>query len=72
MLAYNEELQRVLDKSVWAQTGASWYKRADGKITNNWSGPTVAYWWRTRHPEFGFYRSEPRSVAEDVAVARVA
>ena len=32
--AYNRDLQHDLAKSVWATTGASWYKLADGTITN--------------------------------------
>src|SRR5262249_7350376 len=34
---YNRRLQGRLSGSVWARTGKSWYKRADGRITNNWS-----------------------------------
>jgi cation diffusion facilitator CzcD-associated flavoprotein CzcO len=41
--AYNRSLQRDLAKSVWAATGASWYKLADGTITNNWPHSTIRY-----------------------------
>ncbi|HSK04330.1 MAG TPA: hypothetical protein VK932_23915, partial [Kofleriaceae bacterium] len=51
MVRYNEELQAALAKTAWASGCSSWYKTADGTITNNWSGPTTAYWWRTRKPD---------------------
>ena len=28
---------------MWATTGASWYKLADGTITNNWPHSTIRY-----------------------------
>jgi hypothetical protein len=40
---YNRELQRDLARSVWATVGASWYKLADGTITNNWPHSTIRY-----------------------------
>lgn len=46
----NARLQRRLNRTVWAASCHSWYKTATGKITNNWAGPTVAYWWHTRRP----------------------
>jgi cation diffusion facilitator CzcD-associated flavoprotein CzcO len=70
--AYNAELQSVLRRSVWARTDHSWYKRADGLITNNWSGTTFAYWWRTRRPDLRHYRLTPRAAVVDAAVSKVA
>jgi cation diffusion facilitator CzcD-associated flavoprotein CzcO len=44
MDSWNQELQRDLAKSVWAATDkASWYKLADGTITNNWPHSTIRY-----------------------------
>ena len=40
---YNGQLQQDLAKSVWATAGASWYKLADGTITNNWPHSTIRY-----------------------------
>ncbi len=54
MDAYNVRLQRELSRTVWMATG-SWYKTKDGKITNNWSGSTIRYWWRTRRADLGVY-----------------
>ncbi|KAJ8113769.1 hypothetical protein OPT61_g4165 [Boeremia exigua] len=42
--AFNAEMQKVLQKSSFADPNcASWYKNAEGKITNNWSGTVVEY-----------------------------
>ena len=43
MERYNRALQQDLAKSVWATVDASWYKRADGTITNNWPHSTLRY-----------------------------
>ncbi|HEX9207843.1 MAG TPA: NAD(P)/FAD-dependent oxidoreductase [Steroidobacteraceae bacterium] len=40
---YNRRLQADLAKSVWSTIGASWYKLADGTITNNWPHSTIRY-----------------------------
>jgi len=40
---YNRVLQRDLARSVWAADKASWYKLADGTITNNWPHSTIRY-----------------------------
>jgi cation diffusion facilitator CzcD-associated flavoprotein CzcO len=53
---FNEKLQHDLDRTAWAKVDHSWYKTDSGKITNNWSGPTIEYWWRTRNVDFREYR----------------
>ena len=58
--AYDAVLQRELARTVWAQTGKSWYKNDDGTITNNWSGTTARYWWRTRSVDRDAYAHAPR------------
>jgi len=40
---YNRVLQLDLAKSVWAADKQSWYKLADGTITNNWPHSTMRY-----------------------------
>ena len=55
MDAYNARLQQELERTVWAATGKSWYKTEDGRITNNWSGTTTRYWWRTRRADLSCY-----------------
>ncbi|PGG97248.1 hypothetical protein AJ79_09284 [Helicocarpus griseus UAMH5409] len=43
-VAFNEEIQETLGKTSFAHPNCrSWYKRADGKITNNWSSTVVEY-----------------------------
>jgi len=54
--AFNEKLHAELARTAWAKTPHSWYKTDSGKITNNWSGTTTEYWWRTRKVDFGAYR----------------
>ncbi|EEQ87527.2 monooxygenase [Blastomyces dermatitidis ER-3] len=42
--AFNDELQSTLETTSFAHPSCrSWYKRADGKVTNNWSGTVVQY-----------------------------
>jgi len=64
--AYNAELQRELAGTAWAATSNSWYKTADGTITNNWSGTTFRYWRKTRRADLACYDVTPR-----VSAARV-
>jgi cation diffusion facilitator CzcD-associated flavoprotein CzcO len=52
---YNRSLQQHLAKSVWAATGASWYKLADGTITNNWPHSTIHYQRLLRHARLEDY-----------------
>lgn len=41
---FNEEIQTRLNKSTFASDNCkSWYKNAEGKITNNWCGSVVEY-----------------------------
>jgi cation diffusion facilitator CzcD-associated flavoprotein CzcO len=61
MAAYNTAIQRKLAGSVWAQVDHSWYKNEAGLITNNWSGSTLEYWWRTRRADLGVYCQEAGS-----------
>ncbi len=60
MEAWNRKLQRELARTAWAATDHSWYKTADGTITNNWSGTTVRYWWNTRHADLRNYHQLPK------------
>jgi cation diffusion facilitator CzcD-associated flavoprotein CzcO len=60
MAAYNDRIQERLRGTVWARTPRSWYKTPSGRITNNWAGTTLEYWWRTHRADLGVYRCEPR------------
>jgi cation diffusion facilitator CzcD-associated flavoprotein CzcO len=70
MEAFNARLQRDLVGTAWAATGKSWYKTADGTITNNWPYTTIRYWWDTRRPDLEAYRTVARvRAAAGLAVA---
>lgn len=45
---YGERIDAKMLHTVFAAGCDSWYKNAQGKVTNNWPGPTVRYWWDTR------------------------
>jgi cation diffusion facilitator CzcD-associated flavoprotein CzcO len=51
MARYQARLEREIARTVWAAGCRSWYKTDAGKVTNNWSGYTVQYWWRTLRPK---------------------
>lgn len=60
MDAWNRALQRDLAQSVWAATDkASWYKLADGTITNNWPHSTIRYRRRLRRADLENYQLWP-------------
>ena len=41
---WNAALQKALGNTVWTNGGCSnWYQGQDGRITNNWSGPSFTY-----------------------------
>lgn len=42
-LAYDEALQHEMSGTAWAGNCTSWYKNAQGRVVNNWSGPVQAY-----------------------------
>jgi hypothetical protein len=58
---FDAALQHELEHTAWAATGKSWYKTADGRITNNWFGTTTRYWWRTRHADLSRFEQRVRS-----------
>ena len=58
-------VQRELQRTVWAATGKSWYKTDDGRITNNWSGSTIRYWWEARHADLSLYHQKARARAAE-------
>ena len=60
MARFNREVQDAMKKTVWEGGCHSWYKTADGKVTNNWSGPIIQYWMKTRRPDFTEYEEVPR------------
>jgi cation diffusion facilitator CzcD-associated flavoprotein CzcO len=57
---YNAKIQAELGRTVWAEADHSWYKDEAGRITNNWSGTTARYWWKTRKVDLSCYRRVAR------------
>ena len=55
MEEYNRWLQGDLARSVWAADKQSWYKLADGTITNNWPHSTIRYRKLLRRADLGAY-----------------
>ena len=53
---FNKDLQATLAKTVWADPHChSWYKTADGRITQNWSSHTREYARRTKEVALADY-----------------
>jgi len=60
--ASNATVQDDNARSVFASPGCtSWYKNAEGKVTNNWANYTFKYWWRTRRPDFAEFNMRTRT-----------
>jgi cation diffusion facilitator CzcD-associated flavoprotein CzcO len=64
MEEFDARVQRELADTVWATTGKSWYKTDTGRITNNWSGSTLRYWWTTLHADLDKYERLERHHGE--------
>jgi cation diffusion facilitator CzcD-associated flavoprotein CzcO len=58
--AFVEEMDRRLERSVWVRCD-SWYRRRNGRVTNNWPGLMSEYRIRTRRLRPSHYRAAPRS-----------
>jgi cation diffusion facilitator CzcD-associated flavoprotein CzcO len=59
--AFNEEVQRLVEKGVWSQGGCvSWYLDSQGKNRTIWPKFTFQYWWETR-------KVDPRAFAWETA-----
>ena len=50
---WDREIQDMAEKTVWAEDCHSWYKNADGRITNNWVARTTVYRRLLAHPDLG-------------------
>lgn len=56
---FDLRVQKKLRGTVWAGNCTSWYKKADGSITNNWYGAALEYRWATRKPNFSQFVLKP-------------
>lgn len=59
MRAFDAEIQAELGTLVFSGDCHSWYKREDGRVTNNWAYDTRTYTRRTREFPADAYRFEP-------------
>ncbi|WP_345387454.1 hypothetical protein [Nonomuraea salmonea] len=57
MAAWRRQLDVAMSRMVWGAGCRSWYKTADGRITNNWPGPTTLYRRLTARPPEPAYRA---------------
>ncbi len=56
---YDRRIQANLAKTVFSAGCHSWYKNADGKVVNNWPGPTLRYWLDTHRLRHSDLEIEP-------------
>jgi cation diffusion facilitator CzcD-associated flavoprotein CzcO len=59
MAAWSRRLDAAMEGMVWGGGCQSWYKTADGRVTNNWPGPTTLYRRLTARPPLPAYRRVP-------------
>ncbi|GAA3536700.1 NAD(P)/FAD-dependent oxidoreductase [Nonomuraea rosea] len=57
MAAWSRQLDAAMARMVWGGGCQSWYKTAEGRVTNNWPGPTTLYRRLTARPPLPAYRS---------------
>lgn len=50
MDSYNEQLQKDMKGTAYAQNCGSWYTNSDGVVTQNWAGGMLSYWRATSYP----------------------
>jgi cation diffusion facilitator CzcD-associated flavoprotein CzcO len=56
---FRRQVQDRATATAWAGACTSWYKTASGRITNNWPGPTLAYWAATLRPRASDFVEAP-------------
>ncbi|WP_188187166.1 flavin-containing monooxygenase [Nonomuraea sp. SYSU D8015] len=61
MAAWRGRLDAAMERMVWGGGCQSWYMTAEGRVTNNWPGPTTLYRKLTAKPPHNAYRPIPAS-----------
>ncbi|WP_336213315.1 flavin-containing monooxygenase [Nonomuraea sp. LPB2021202275-12-8] len=56
MAAWRDQLDAAMARMVWGDGCQSWYKTAEGRVTNNWPGPSTLYRRLTARPPRPAYR----------------
>ncbi|MGI5288449.1 flavin-containing monooxygenase [Nonomuraea polychroma] len=59
MAAWSRQLDAAMDRMVWGGSCQSWYKTPEGRVTNNWPGPTTLYRRLTARPPVPAYQPVP-------------
>ncbi len=59
MAAWTRQLDAAMERMVWGGGCQSWYKTAEGRVTNNWPGSTTLYRRLTGKAPGGAYRPSP-------------
>jgi len=57
MAAWSRQLDASMARMVWGNGCQSWYKTAEGRVTNNWPGPTTLYRRLTARAPLPAYRT---------------
>lgn len=65
MDAFNSQLDRDLQKTVWVSGCSSWYMTAEGRIVTNWSGSMLRYWWETLWVKPAEFHFQPPGAMRD-------
>ncbi len=65
--AYNEEIQRRMQGTVWTSGCASWYLDAGGVNSTLWPGFTAEYRWRTHRFDPASYLLTARKATREAA-----
>ncbi|MFI5540706.1 hypothetical protein ACIA5H_30365 [Nocardia sp. NPDC051900] len=66
MQSYQQWLEHAIDDTVWPQTGPSWYKHPNGRVTNPWPGSARQFkQFLRRVPEEAFAPVRPGAHLED-------
>lgn len=66
---FDAEVQEAAGGTVWAEGCHSWYKTADGRITNNWTGHTTVYRKLLSSPDPDDWLLERPAIAEETPVS---
>jgi len=66
--AYNDRIDRGNAQMAWGTSGVtSWYKNADGHVTQNWPFTLLEFWTQTQRPDPEDYEFIEARVPEPVA-----
>lgn len=62
MRGFNQSIRERMAGTVWQGSCQSWYKTADGHVTNNWPSTTISFWWQLRRPKMSELELHPPQI----------